>query len=563
MAMRRQLLPGSLTAAMLLACIAAPASRTQSPQTQSRQTAAPSVAGPRLVVFIVIDQFRADYVDLYGRQWTKGLRRLLDNGAVFSRAAFPYAATYTCAGHATISTGAFPAVHGMAGNTFYDRSLRRALPCAFDPDVTSVPFGGVTGRERHGPRAVLVPTFTDELRRQSAAPTRVVSIGQKPRTAVTLAGRGHADTIAVWEEDDGTWATSSAYTRTPWPEVDAFVRANPMKAAYGAVWTPIIAPGALRFVDDGAGEGRPAPWSRTFPHPLVSASGQPDNQFVTAWERSPWDDAFLTDLAIHLLGARKLGTGPATDVLTLSLPSLDHTGHEYGPRSHEVQDVLARLDVNVGRLLDAIEAQVGRHYVLGMSSDHGVALIPEQVAAEGGNAGRISTTAVRNAINAAVEKVLGVPGPHVASIYEEQVALTPGLVDVLRTRRGGLQAVTDAIRGVTGVAAAYAADDLISASATTNEDLRAWRLSYVPGRSGDFVFIPRVNWIARGASGSTHGSRHAYDQRVPLVLYGSSIRPGQYTAPSTPADLAPTFAMLTGIRMPRAQGRALTEALVR
>jgi hypothetical protein len=155
------------------------------------------------------------------------------------------------------------------------------------------------------------------------------------------------------------------------------------------------------------------------------------------------------------------------------------------------------------------------------------------------------------------------PGPHVASVYEQQVALIPGLVDVLRTRRGSLQAVTDAIRGVAGVAAAYAVDDLVSESATPNDDLRAWRLSFVAGRSGDFVFTPKINWIVRGGSGSTHGSHHAYDQRVPLVLYGSSIRPGQYAAPSTPADLAPTFAMLAGITMPRAQGRALTEAFAR
>jgi predicted AlkP superfamily pyrophosphatase or phosphodiesterase len=520
-------------------------------------------AGPRLVVLVVVDQFRSDYAEWYGAQWTKGLRRLFDTGAVMTNAAYPYAATLTCAGHATIGTGTFPAAHGMSGNDFYDRALRRTVPCAFDADALSVPFGGEAGSEHHSPRSLLRPTFAEELRRQARVPPRVVVLGQKPRTAITLAGKSGPDTVVLWEEDDGTWASSSAYTKAPWPDVDAFVAAHPLKADYGKVWTRVLPVDAYRHADDGPGEGTPAPWGRTFPHPLVSRSGQPDNEFVSAWERSPWNDAFLTDLAIHLIGTRRLGAGPGTDYLAVSFPSTDHAGHEFGPHSHEVQDTLVRVDANLGRLIDAIEARVGRDYVIGLSSDHGVAVIPERTVADGAEGGRISTTALRTAVNAAVEKALGAPGPHVASIYEEQIALVPGVYDRLRSKAGAFEAIIAAIRSVKGVAEAYAADDLMDGAPTDDPGLRAWRLSYVPGRSGDFALTPRPNWIVRSSSGTTHGTPHAYDQRVPVILAGAGIRPGRYPGTSSPADLVTTLAAIVGIEMPRAQGRVLTEVIAR
>jgi hypothetical protein len=188
-----------------------------------------------------------------------------------------------------------------------------------------------------------------------------------------------------------------------------------------------------------------------------------------------------------------------------------------------------------------------------------VALLPEQVTAEGGDAGRISTTTIRTAVNAAVQQVLGGPGPYVASIYEQQVALNPGVLEQLRAKAGGLQAVKTALASVTGIAAAYAADDLIGDS--PDPGANAWRLSYVPGRSGDLLFTPKANWMVHPTSGSDHGTSNAYDQRVPLILFGGAIRPGRYADKITPADLAPTFAILAGITMPRAQGHALIQAL--
>lgn len=532
------------------------------PAGHPRAAAPAQTAPPRLVVLVVVDQFRADYVDWYGAHWTRGLRRLIDTGAVFANAAYPYANTVTCAGHATISTGAFPVQHGIAGNEFYDRALRRSVGCALDADATSVAFAGAAGRERYSSRSLLLPTFAEELRRQATVPPRMVIVGQKPRTAVMLTGKTGPDTITLWQESDGTWASSSAYTKTPWVPADDFIRAHPLANDYGQIWTRLLPDDAYQDADDAPGEGSPAPWGRTFPHPLISRTGQPDSEFVNAWSQSPWIDAYLTDLAIDLVRSQRLGTGTGTDYLAISFPALDHEGHEYGPRSHEVQDTLARVDANLGRLLDAIDAQVGAHYVIGLTADHGAALLPEQVVAEGGDGGRISTTGVRNAVNTAVGRALGAPGTYVASIYESQIALTPGVYDQLRGKAGAFEAVKTALRAVPGVAAAWAADEL-AAAPSTDPGILAWQLSYVPGRSGDFVLTPRPNWFIGSGTGTTHGTLHDYDQHVPLILAGAGIRPGRYTARSSPADIVVTFASLLGIQMPRAQGRALTEAIAR
>ncbi len=322
---------------------------------------------PRLVVLLVIDQFRADYLDVYGDAWTGGLHRLVATGALFTEAAYPYSGTVTCPGHSTIGTGVFPAEHGMIGNTWYSRDLKKTVACTEDASAASVAFGGGTGKEHHSPRALAAQTFADELRMQARRPPRIVSISLKPRAAIGMAGHAGPNTMVIWEEDDGTIATSNAYATAPWAEVDEYVRAHRIESDYGRTWTKLLAPSRYRFEDDAPGE--PEGVDRAFPHAIVGKGAGPDAAFVTAWEHSPWSDAYLGDMAIALASKLRLGATPGTDMLAISFSTLDLVGHAYGPRSHEVQDVLARLDAILGKLLDTLDRQVGRsRYVLALSS---------------------------------------------------------------------------------------------------------------------------------------------------------------------------------------------------
>lgn len=515
-------------------------------------TAQPSP--PRLVVLIVVDQMRTDYISTYGHQWTKGLRRMIDTGAWFPLAEYPYAVTVTCPGHATISTGTFPSTHGMIGNGWFDRELRKNVTCTEDATVTSVPFGGRKGIEKHGLRYLRTTTLSDAIRAQAVRPPTVVGLSLKARSAMTLAGHASPTTYAVWEEDDGTWATSTAYTTTASPVVDAWATANPVRAAYGQTWERLLPASAYLFEDSQPGE----PAEHVFPHRFISKTGQPDNEFVTRWERSPLSDAALSSLAQHMVRELKLGqAATGTDFLGVSFSALDIVGHAFGPRSHEVQDTLARLDVSLGALLDTLDAAVGRdRYVVALSSDHGVAPVPEQMAPVLPSAGRYSSTLVRNAIDATLTPVLG-EGPHVTTVSGANVYLAPGTLERVLETPGARAAVTKALQAIAGPGPVYWADELTSTTATTDDVLQLARNSYVPGRSGDLLVLVEPYWLAQ-STGTTHGAPYGYDRRVPVIFAGPGITPGRYMVPASPADIAPTLAEIVGLTLSRSDGKVLT-----
>ena len=247
-------------------------------------------------------------------------------------------------------------------------------------------------------------------------------------------------------------------------------------------------------------------------------------------------------------------------MLALSLGALDQLGHQYGPRSHEVQDLLARADIAIGRLLDVLDQEVGAgRYTLAWSADHGVARIPEQVVAEGGQAGRLGS--ISQMATGLLQWTLG-PGRHVGLGDGSELALTPSALAKLREKPEVKALLTSALAASPGAWKVFDRDTLASTEPTSDPELRAWRLSFVPDRSGDFAVVMKPGWVY-DALGANHGSQNAYDQRVPLALYGAGIRKGRYTTAATPADIAPTLAALAGISMPSAQGRVLTEALER
>jgi len=521
--------------------------------------APPSAAGqrPRLVVILVVDQMRASYISLYSHQWNKGLRRLMDTGAFFPLTQYPYNLTVTCPGHATISTGTFPSTHGMIGNEWYDRDSRRNVPCTDDATFSAVRFGGGTGSGHHGPTRLNALTFTDELRIQGTRPPTVVSLSQKARSAIMLAGRPTPSTYVIWEEGgSGAVATSTAYASGPWPVVDQFVTAHPISADYGQAWTRALPPEGYLFADAAAGELAPA----EFPHPLEGKAGTPDSEFYTRWRRSPLSDRYMGRLGQHLARELKLGQAAGTDVLAIGFSALDVVGHEYGPHSHEVQDVMVRLDETIGELLTTLDRLVGRdRYVVALTADHGVAQVPEQSRQAGAPAGRYTSAAVRGAVNTALTAFFG-EGAHVTTSTGPNVYLAPGVLARAMATPGAREAVTQAVTSVEGLARVYWADELASSAATDDPYLRSARLSYVAGRSGDLVFLSDPYWIGQ-ANGTTHGTVYDYDQRVPLLFAGAGIKPGRYLVPATPADLAPTLAHLVGITMAHTDGQVRTEAI--
>ena len=513
--------------------------------------AAPA-APPKLAVIIVVDQMRADYVDRFNGAWTSGLKRMVTDGAWFQQAAYPYLTTVTCAGHATVSTGSFPHTHGVFQNAWWDRGARRQMTCTQDPSATDIGYGvTVTGGD--SAYRLQVPTFTDLLRTGKKA--RIAALSLKDRSAIMLAGHGGDAVVWLTNALDG-WETSKVFGQELQPSVKAFVEANPISADLGKTWDRMLPASAYTGPDDGVGEAPPQGWTRSFPHPLNGTNGRADGTYFSQWERSPFADAYLGRFAAALVDGLELGQHDATDVLAISFSTPDLVGHAFGPRSHEIQDVYAHLDKTIGALFDALDAKVGKgRWVAGLTADHGVTPIPEQLVAEGTDAGRIDASAMYGAIEDALHGAVA-QGRHITVINTNDIYFEPGVYDKIRKSRELTARVLGAIEGRPGVQRAFLSEQIRDGARSRDPLVRAAALSYFPGRSGDIIFATKPGWMISSA-GTTHGSASPDDQRVPILFLGAGVKPGRYQEASTPADLTPTLAAIVGLSM-NAEGHALS-----
>src|SRR3954447_5541769 len=507
---------------------------------------------PKLIVVLVADQMRADYLERYATKLPGGLHRLMVNGAWFQRAAYPYLNTITCAGHSTIGTGTFPYQHGMVLNTWFDRKTGKTTECTDDAKEKEINYNGFTGPGDSG-RRIQRPSLADFVRRQHG---HVVTLSLKARSAIGLAG--HGGDVVLWFDTRGGWTTSTAFTKTPTPFVQQFIAENKVDSAYGHAWERLYDASAYQGKDDDPAERAPTGWTRTFPHIIGSKSGKPDQEFFGHWMRSPLSDAYLGKLAAAAADAVQLGRAPQVDFLGVSFSALDLVGHAYGPDSQEVQDMVARLDVTIGALLDHLDRSVGAgNYVVGFIADHGVGQIPEETG-QGGRETNAETTA---AIDKALVPLLG-PGKYVAYAAYTDIYLQKAALTRMKRDPAARTAVLDALRAMTGIAQAYTADEMMEAGARSSSDpvKRAAALNYYPGRSGDLIIVPRKNWIL-STSATTHGTLYPYDQRVPVVFYGAGVKKGQFPTDATPADVAPTLGALAGIPFHTTDGRERKEAV--
>jgi predicted AlkP superfamily pyrophosphatase or phosphodiesterase len=549
-------------AALVSVMIAGSPAQQKSPSSPRPPEARATAARPKLVVILVVDQMRADYVEHFRQQWTGGLARLVREGAWFRQAAYPYMTTVTCVGHSTISTGAFPSTHGMIANTWYDRDEEggaKSVACTADSHVKNIGYGGdTTGGD--SPARLRVTTFSDALREQSGGGTRVVAFSLKARAAVTLAGH-RADEVSWHDDQTGVWETSTYYG--PSAFVADYTKAHPVSADYGKTWSPSL-PQSAYLYNDPLDDRKTRPgWTMTFPHPLrgLETSTGPDHAFYVQWEESPFSDEYMAHMAAAAVDSLKLGQGASTDFLAVSFSALDHVGHDMGPHSHEIQDILVRLDRDLGELFAHLDATVGRgNYVVAFSADHGVAPIPEQAQRDGLGGGRVQTSAIRRAVNQLAGQSIGEPNA-VASITDGDLSFTPSAKEKLRKQPEALDAIIHAIENTSGVLRVFRAEQLYPMPQTPDPILRAASLSYVPGRSGDLVVALKPYWIYMDPGGTTHGSAYSYDQRVPLIFFGRGIRRGTYLDASSPADIAPTLAYLCGITLARVDGHVLANAI--
>jgi predicted AlkP superfamily pyrophosphatase or phosphodiesterase len=525
------------------------------------------VARPRLVVMIVVDQMRADYVDKFRGQWSNGLSRLVAEGAWFRAAAYPYAATETCPGHATVSTGAFPSSHGMVANSWWDREAQKMVTCTSDPNVKNTAYAGGTTKGGDSAWQMKLPSYAEELKFQTGGASRVVTFSLKARAAITMAG--HKADAATWLDfGTGAWVTSSAYGSMPF--IDEFARKHPMTEDYGKSWSLSMPKESYWYDEKALGASAVEGWGDIFPFVLRGKEGAnaPDAAYYEQWATSPFSDTYLTKMAELAVDSLGLGQGESTDYLGVSYSSVDLVGHAFGPQSWEIQDILVRLDKTLGELFTHLDLKVGRgNYVVALTGDHGVAPIPLKMQQTGFGAGVLSLPDLKDRMERALEPFHYIK-PAIARMVGESVYFSAGAAEQLKQDPAAMKALTDAALTMPGVAAVYRAEELNAGNRTLSQARTAAELSYFPGRSGDLYVLYAPYWrtdtSAAGEkryTGTSHGTPYYYDQRVPVLLMGFGIQPGDYFEPATPADIAPTLGTLTGVTLATHDGRVLSEAL--
>jgi predicted AlkP superfamily pyrophosphatase or phosphodiesterase len=539
----------TLLTALVFFCVIA----TQ-PQAQS---------APRLVVVVVVDQFRADYLTTFASHWRAGFKTISSEGAVFTQAAYPYFYTDTCAGHFTIGTGTLPRTHGMVADTWWEPSLKRTIECTDDDEATNVSYGRGTkvGKSAKWSKA---PTLADQLRSQRPG-ARVVSLSLKPRGAIGLAGE-RGDAVTWFEETAGvmSFMTSKAFATEPVPAVKSFLERDKFDTDIGRTWTLRDPANTYRNRDAGLGERPPAPWTGLFPHDIKSAAppagAKPNpDQALGLWRQSPFADAYLGRMAIALIDAFDLGRDETTDFLGVSFSAVDYVGHAFGPDSRELEDTVARMDDTLGALIAHLDTRVGRqNYVLALSADHGA---PSAPAVRG--ASRVPTEDVRERIEDTLTTHWGpAPGERYITAGSTFLKLADGVAARLQQEPAVLRRLQEEVTSIPGIARLLVTAQMSETSKDPIE--RAAALSRFPGRNGELIVVAKPDWQFLGrnaATASMHGSPYDYDQRVPIVLLGAGIRPGRYPNAATPADIAPTLARLANVQMSKVEGRVLKEAL--
>jgi len=558
-------LVAALLATLPLAC-AAPRRPDREPATTQHE--APARERPRLVVIVVVDQMRGDYLDRFAHLFDDGLARLREGGALFVDGRIAHAVTMTSPGHASVVTGTHPRQHGVIQNEWFDRNARAPVYAAADPNAPILgPAGELAGLEGRSPASLLRPALGDWLK--DASPTSEVhAIAFKDRAAVLLGGQ-RPDSVHWYEPTLPGYVSSRHYEAALPPWVAAFDASPAIDAELGAPWARALPADRYAFVGDDRVPTEGDGVDTTFPHRL----GDDPSSYHKGLGTSPRGDALTLALATEALAGESLGRDDAPDLLLISLSGADLVGHAFGPESHELVDYYVHLDRRLGDFMRRLDADHGDRYILVLTSDHGVASLPEIAAARGESAERVLAADFEAAVAATLATVAAELAPPGADAPPAKIAFTafneaiwldldhlPAGVDPPALRA----AAAAALRQLPFVEEAYTYDDLAGDHRDPARPLlERFRLGFVADRTPDIQLQGPPGWLVNNRPrGTSHGSPHGYDTQVPIVFYGADVRPGRRFEAARTVDIAPTIAELLGLTPPPGiDGRSLTPLL--
>jgi predicted AlkP superfamily pyrophosphatase or phosphodiesterase len=536
--MRRRTFTAALCAALSIGAVFA-----QTRPVQARKPAPPKpaaakpapAASPKLVLLIVVDQFRYDYLTRFGAQYTAGIARLLKQGAVFADAHFDHFPTVTAVGHSITLSGAMPSASGIIGNEWYDRETGKQVTSVSDPATKLL--GGDAGRTGSSPHRLMVSTLGDEMKMSGRWPgMKVVGISMKDRGAVLPAG--HMADGAYWfDSNTGNFVSSSYYFNDLPAWVKAFNEKRVPEQYSGKAWTSMVT-------------GKP--------FMLIQGSGRVLNDAIYG---SAFGNDLLEQFAEAAIAGENLGRNGGVDLLSVSFSSNDAVGHRVGPDAPEVHDISLKTDLAIGRLFDALDKQVGMENVLvAFTADHGVAPLPEVQQQRRMAGGRIPEETIMTAVNNALIARYGA-GKYVAGKSGGSPAFDHNLIAQRKLNLEEVQATAAAaLRMMPHIARVFTREELRRGLATGDMVSRRVLNGFFYKRATDLTVVPEPYWLFE-AKGTSHGTPWNYDSHVPVILMGPGLRAGTYYRTSQVNDIAPTLAALLGVEPPSgSSGRVLEEA---
>jgi hypothetical protein len=523
------------------------------------QPPAQRLARPKLVVGIVVDQMRWDYLyRYYNRYGTGGFRRLLSEGFSCEDTYISHLPSYTAVGHTTIFTGSVPSIHGITGNDWIDQATGKDVYCVSDSLVS--PVGGTSPAGNMSPRNLLATTVTDELMLATNFHSRVVGVSLKDRASVLPAG--HMPTGAFWFDDvKGCFSTSTWYMKRLPEWVERFnAQDEPSKLVSGG-WSTLYPIGTYTqsTADSMSWEGTfPQEKAPVFPHD-IAAFYKADHDNIRS---SPFGNTLTLDFARAAIAGYELGQRGETDFLTINCASTDYVGHKYGPNSIEVEDVYLRLDRDLAAFFDFLDTKVGKgNYTVFLTADHGVSHSVDFLKAHQTPAGLIGMKKMMQGLNDTLAAQFGVRDL-VLSGTNYYVNF-----NYARLRQTGLsfdtlkKAAMAYLQRQTGVQ--YVIDMASIGSAVLPAPIREMVINgYNRKRCGSILVLPEPGWFDGYDKGTTHGTWNPQDTHIPLVFMGWGIKHGVSYRTVHMTDITPTVSALLHIQAPDGSvGEVISEVI--
>lgn len=517
---------------------------------------------PKLIVGIVVDQMRYDYLTrFYDRYSENGFKRLFNNGFSLENAHFNYIPTYTAVGHTSIYTGTTPANHGIISNNWYDKFLKKSIYCVDDSNYQTVGNNSSAGKK--SPYRLFTTTITDQLKLSQNMKGKTIGIAIKDRSAILPAGHSANGAYWLYAREKATWVTSSYYMDTLPGWVNAFNNTNKAEAYLQKPWNTLydVNTYTTSITDDNIFERKfTGETTSAFPHDIPKLRAQNSN--FSLLKLIPSGNTFTADFAKAAIIGENLGQNDDTDFLAVSFSSTDYIGHQFGPASTEIEDTYLRFDKDLADFLNFLDTEVGENkYTIFLTADHAAVNVPAYLQSIKIPAHYLNTNDLKEQLLKITQKYF-TSKDLIENMSNYQIFLNKEKIEALGfTKNEVAEKLVEEVVNFKGIYKAVTSKTMHSTHFSEGI-LNSLQNGYNQKLSGDVLMIPYPATLNGGRTGTSHGSGYSYDTHVPIIFYGNGIKKGISKKRYDIIDIAPTISNLLQIEAPNSStGKIIDEAI--